>query len=307
MQYHFYHLYTLIAILPLFTYYYVCVKAKKICVKVCAWLPDGREIFYKTVLLNKQGRVCRNGIYNIQLTLSSKNSRICVVYSIFFRTLSVVDEDNICSSPAINDFRVAASRMPKYVPCDWRPVAFKLFPSGRQLYAKTACDWRPVIFKLLLSCRQSHANFICLAASRRQITDDFIHFACDWWPRGYNLHATVGRSDTICMRLAASRIQIVLEWAPVVCKNSMRLAAIRIQIVAEWLPVPCKLPLILFILHATGGHTGTICMRLAAARIQFACDWRPLGYNLNATGGQLHSNCSRVAPSCMQKQHATGS
>ncbi len=130
---------------------------------------------------------------------------------------------------------MAASCMQKYhatggqshakIPCNWRPVAFKLFPSGRQLYGN---------------------------------------------------------------------------------KNSMRLAACLIQIVAEWPPVACKLPLILFILHATGGHAGTICMLLAAARIQFACDCQPLGYNLNATGGQSHSNCSRVAASCMQKQHATG-
>jgi hypothetical protein len=42
-----------------------------------------------------------------------------------------------------------------------------------------------------------------------------------------------------------------------------------------------KLPWILFMLHATGGHAGTICMRLAASRIQF-----------------LHA--LRVAASCLQ-------
>jgi hypothetical protein len=30
-----------------------------------------------------------------------------------------------------------------------------------------------------------------------------------------------------------------------------------------------KLPWIVFMLHATGSHAGTICMRLAASRIQF--------------------------------------
>jgi hypothetical protein len=34
-------------------------------------------------------------------------------------------------------------------------------------------------------------------------------------------------------------------------------------------PVAGKLPLILFMLHVTGGHSGTICMQLAATRVQF--------------------------------------
>jgi hypothetical protein len=41
------------------------------------------------------------------------------------------------------------------------------------------------------------------------------------------------------------------------------------QIVPLWRPVAGKLPWILFMLHATGGHAGAICMRLAASRIQF--------------------------------------
>jgi hypothetical protein len=40
------------------------------------------------------------------------------------------------------------------------------------------------------------------------------------------------------------------------------------QIVPEWPPVACKFPLILFMLHATGGHAGTNYMRLAASRMQ---------------------------------------
>jgi hypothetical protein len=47
-----------------------------------------------------------------------------------------------------------------------------------------------------------------------------------------------------------------------------------------------KFPSILFMLHATDGHAGTICMQLAAIWAQFVCDWLPLGYNLNATGHQ---------------------
>ncbi len=42
----------------------------------------------------------------------------------------------------------------------------------------------------------------------------------------------------------------------------------------------------------------TICMRLAATRVQFICDCRPLGYNLYATGRQLHA----LAASCMQSR-----
>ncbi len=66
--------------------------------------------------------------------------------------------------------------------CDWRPVEFKLYPSGRQWHAKIACGWRPVAFKLYLSGCQSHANCTRVAASRRQISVDFIHVAWDWWP-----------------------------------------------------------------------------------------------------------------------------
>ncbi len=30
------------------------------------------------------------------------------------------------------------------------------------------------------------------------------------------------------------------------------------------------------VLHATGGHAGTVCMRLAATRVLFICDWPPV-------------------------------
>jgi hypothetical protein len=69
-----------------------------------------------------------------------------------------------------------------------------------------------------------------------------------------------------------------------------------------------KFPSILFMLHATGGHAGAICMRLAATQLhcmrlaatqlQFACDWRPLGYNLVAASRIqfLHA----LSASCVQ-------
>jgi hypothetical protein len=63
-----------------------------------------------------------------------------------------------------------------------------------------APEWLPVACKLYR-----------VAASRMQISADFIHVACDWRPRGYNLHvtATGGRSGTIYMRLAATRVQFI--------------------------------------------------------------------------------------------------
>jgi hypothetical protein len=44
----------------------------------------------------------------------------------------------------------------------------------------------------------------------------------------------------------------------VACKNSIRLVASRMQIVPPCPPVAGKFPSIFFILHATGGHSGTI-------------------------------------------------
>jgi hypothetical protein len=37
-----------------------------------------------------------------------------------------------------------------------------LHASGRQSHAKIACDWRPVAFKLYPSGRQSHTNYMRL-------------------------------------------------------------------------------------------------------------------------------------------------
>jgi hypothetical protein len=57
-------------------------------------------------------------------------------------------------------------------------------------------------------------------------------------------------------------------------------AASRMQIVLEWPPVACKFRLILFMLHATGGHAATIYMQLAATRVQFKYDWPPVACKL---------------------------
>jgi hypothetical protein len=71
--------------------------------------------------------------------------------------------------------------------------------------------------------------------------------------------------------------------------NCTRVATSRIQILpAAWLH-PGKFLSILFMLHATGSHAGTICKRLAATLVQFVYNWRPLRYNLNATGCQSHT------------------
>ncbi len=83
-------------------------------------------------------------------------------------------------------------------------------------------EWPPVACKLYLSGLRSHANCTRLAASRMQISVDFIHVACDWRPHSYNFHATGGHSGTICMWLAATRIQFECDWPPVFWKHTAR-------------------------------------------------------------------------------------
>jgi hypothetical protein len=53
-------------------------------------------------------------------------------------------------------------------------------------------------------------------------------------------------------------------------------------------------------------QTRGICQGLAATRAQFACDWRPLGYNLNATGRQLHAIFACDWPPLWYNLFATG-
>ncbi len=110
---------------------------------------------------------------------------------------------------------------------------------------------------------------------------------CVWW-----------QSTTNCIRVAASRMQkqhatgATGGQSP---SNCTRVANSRMQkkIVPAWPPVAGKVPSIFFHfacnqrpqghnLHATGGHSGTICMRLAATWLQFECD-RITGYTVEAT------------------------
>jgi hypothetical protein len=81
------------------------------------------------------------------------------------------------------------------------------------------------------------------------------------------------------------------------------IVACRMQILPAWPPVACKFRLILFMLHATGGHTGTICIRLAATRVKFAFDWQQLVHNLHATGGHSGTIYMRLAKIRMQTLH----
>ncbi len=94
---------------------------------------------------------------------------------------------------------------------------------------KIACDWRPVAFKWYPSGCQSHANCTSVVASRKQIPIYFIHVACNWQPRGYNLHATGGHSGIICMRLEATLVQFECDWVPIARYFCMRLAASTVQ------------------------------------------------------------------------------
>jgi hypothetical protein len=71
----------------------------------------------------------------------------------------------------------------------------------------------PVACKLCPSGRQSHANCTRVAASRMQISVNFIHVACDCRPSGYNLHGTSGNTGTNYMRLATSGTRILLAQA----------------------------------------------------------------------------------------------
>jgi hypothetical protein len=104
-----------------------------------------------------------------------------------------------------------------------------------------ACDWWPVTYKLYPSGRQSHANCTCAAASRMQTVPARPPVACKLYLRGRQPHAN-------CTCAAASRMQTVPAWPPVASNMNksteirLRLAATRVQ------------------LHATSGHSGTICV-----------------------------------------------
>jgi hypothetical protein len=95
--------------------------------------------------------------------------------------------------------RVAASRM-QIVP-KWPPVAYKLYPRGRQ----------------------SHANFGQFYSCCTRLAATRVQFACDWQPLGYNLYAT-GHSSTIYLRLAASHMQ-TLHALAASCVQSLQFFA----------------------------------------------------------------------------------
>ncbi len=78
-------------------------------------------------------------------------------------------------------------------------------------------------------------------------------------------------------------------WRPIAFKLYPSGPQEACKIVPAWPPVAGKFPSILLMLHATGGHAGSICMRLAATRVQFVSHWRPLRYNLHAPGRQSHA------------------
>jgi hypothetical protein len=97
----------------------------------------------------------------------------------------------------------------------------------------------PVACKLYPHGRQSHANCTRMAASRMQISANFIHVSCDWRPRGYNLHATGGHLGTIYMPLAATRVQFICDC----CQSHANLKVHKIEI---FLPSILKFVLFLY-------------------------------------------------------------
>jgi hypothetical protein len=68
--------------------------------------------------------------------------------------------------------------------CVW-PVAYRLFPSGRQLHANCT--------RVAPSSMQHEKKSmeICM-----RLAATWVQFACDWRPLSYNLHATGGHSAT---------------------------------------------------------------------------------------------------------------
>jgi hypothetical protein len=64
----------------------------------------------------------------------------------------------------------------------------------------------------------AHANCTRVAASRMQISVDFIHVACDWQPRKYNFYATGGQLHA---NFACASSQLRAK-PPVFCKHAAR-------------------------------------------------------------------------------------
>jgi hypothetical protein len=133
----------------------------------------------------------------------------------------------------------------------------------------------------LLSCNRVAARRMQIVSSvNSQIFLWCLHFSIQKFFLAACLQKTSGfaRNRPLSHAKFASCIYIVPKWLPVACKlypsglqlhaNCTQVAASRMQIVPAWL--------ILFMLHGTGGHVGTICMQLAGSRVQFICDWLPV-------------------------------
>ncbi len=75
-----------------------------------------------------------------------------------------------------------------------------------------------------------------------------------------------------------------------------RVAASRMQIVPAWLPVACKFWLILFMLHATAGHVGTICMQLGTTRYNLYASPMPILHVQAASFGSKPTVFCKHAP-----------
>jgi hypothetical protein len=71
------------------------------------------------------------------------------------------------------------------------------------LNAKFACDWRLIAYNLYPSGRQSHANCTHMAL-----------VACNMNKIDGNLHVTGGHAGTNCMRLEATQVQFACDWRP---------------------------------------------------------------------------------------------
>ncbi len=93
--------------------------------------------------------------------------------------------------------RLAASHI--YIVPEWPPVAYKLYPNGRQ----------------------SHATWIKSIQICMQLAEMWVQFACNWRPLGYNLYVTgchsVTRQETcrqeVCKRPSLHHIYIFLALA----------------------------------------------------------------------------------------------
>jgi hypothetical protein len=77
------------------------------------------------------------------------------------------------------------------------------------------------------------------------------------------------------------------------------MAASPMQIVPVWPPV-AQISVDLFMLHATSGHAGLICMQLAATPVQFICNWLPVACNICMAASRtqhLHALAARTVQS----------